>query len=254
MRGAPRAATPSRSSGAESSERSERPQRPRAAGPERSERPQRPRAGDPVSSVEGAVSAVPAPTRRAVRRSRDDVVRVAGRLFAERGFHGTSMRDLGDELGLLGSSLYAHIGSKNELLVEIIEEGAGLFQSLADQVAASGTAPREQLRRLVVGHVAIVTDNLDRAATLLNEGRHLPEGDRGRIVAMRDRYQDAYRTVLAGGIAAGDFRAGLDVHVAATFVLSLLNALDRWYDPAGARQPEAIAELLFDFVVRGLEP
>lgn len=192
--------------------------------------------------------------RRPERRNRDDVVRVAGRLFAERGFHGTSMRDLGDELGLQGSSLYAHIGSKNELLVQIIEDGAHQFQGLADRVAATGAAPTEQLRQLVAGHVAIVTANLDRAATLLNEGRHLPDADRGRVVAMRDRYQDSFRAVLAAGVATGEFRAGVDVHVAATFVLSLLNAIDRWYHPDGVRSPEEIAELLFDFVVRGLAP
>ena len=46
------------------------------------------------------------------RHNRDDVVSAAGRLFAARGYHGTSMRDLGRELGLLGSSLYAHIEGK----------------------------------------------------------------------------------------------------------------------------------------------
>lgn len=181
-------------------------------------------------------------------------MRVAGRLFAERGFHGTSMRDLGDELGLQGSSLYAHIGSKNELLVEIIEDGARHFQALADGVLASGHPPREQLRQLVRGHVRIVTANLDRAATLLNEGRHLPVADRARIVGMRDRYQDTFRQVLASGVANGDFRHGLDVDVTSTFVLSLLNALDRWFDPAGPRPPGAIAEMLDDFIVRGIGP
>ncbi len=46
-------------------------------------------------------------------RSREDVVTAAGRLFAKRGFHGTSMRDIGEELGMLGSSLYSHVRGKN---------------------------------------------------------------------------------------------------------------------------------------------
>ena len=58
------------------------------------------------------------------RNTHEDVVRAAGRLFAERGYHGTSMRDLGKELGLLGSSLYSHVSSKQDLLVEVVEEGA----------------------------------------------------------------------------------------------------------------------------------
>ena len=52
------------------------------------------------------------------RKNRSDVVAAARVLFAEQGFHGTSMRDLGKELGLMGSSLYSHVVSKDELLVD----------------------------------------------------------------------------------------------------------------------------------------
>lgn len=190
--------------------------------------------------------------RSGTRRTRDDVVRTAVRLFAERGFHGTSMRDLGDALGLLGSSLYAHIGSKSELLVEITRDGAEQFQGLADKVLASELSPSEQLAELVVGHIAIITDNLDRAATLFNETRHLPEPQRGEVVALRDRYQDAFRTVLSGGVSAGAFRADLDVRMTATFVLSLLNALDRWYRPDGDAGPAEVASHLTHFVLAGI--
>jgi TetR/AcrR family transcriptional regulator, cholesterol catabolism regulator len=200
-----------------------------------------------VSTASASTSA-----RRAPRRSRSDVVQTAGRLFAERGFHGTSMRDLGEEMGLLGSSLYAHIGSKAELLVEIVEEGAQLFQGLADDVAHSTARPDAKLAALITGHVRILTDNLDRAATYLNEARHLPDEPRARIVAMRDRYQQAFRAVLEEGVATGAFRAGLDTRHATTFVLSLLNALDRWYRPDGADGPIAVAGHLTDFVLEGI--
>ena len=55
-----------------------------------------------------------------VRKSRTDVVAAARTLFARQGFHGTSMRDLGREVGLKGSSLYNHVGSKDELLVDVL--------------------------------------------------------------------------------------------------------------------------------------
>ncbi len=66
-------------------------------------------------------------------RSREDVVTAAGRLFSARGYHGTSMRDLARELGLIGSSFYSHIDSKADLLVEVVERGADLFQESADR-------------------------------------------------------------------------------------------------------------------------
>ena len=65
------------------------------------------------------------------RTTREDVVTAAGRLFAADGYDGTSMRDLGREVGLLGSSLYAHVEGKQELLVEIVMRGSVLFEDSA---------------------------------------------------------------------------------------------------------------------------
>ena len=186
------------------------------------------------------------------QRSRDDVIRAAGKLFAERGFHGTSMRDLGEELGLLGSSLYSHIDGKNQLLIEVIASGATLFQDLADEVLASDASPEEQLHALMVGHVRIVVAHLDEARTFLNEARFLPDDDRSLVIAMRDRYEGAFRTVIERGQERGAFRTELDAGVASILVLSVLNALERWYRPEGRRSPEEVAGLMYAFVVEGI--
>ncbi len=185
-------------------------------------------------------------------RSREDVVRAAGRLFAERGFHGTSMRDLGSELGLLGSSLYSHVAGKSELLVEVVRRGATLFQSLADEVVSMDAAAVEQLRRLVRGHITIVVDNIDEARTILNEARFLPPDERTPIVEMRDRYEHAVRTVIERGVSRGEFDRSVDPALAAKHVLSLLNALERWYRPNGELSTDAIADDVFRFALGGL--
>lgn len=189
--------------------------------------------------------------RVATPRSRDDVVRAAGRLFAERGFHGTSMRDLGSELGLLGSSLYSHVSGKGELLVEVVSQGAALFQDLVDDVLLSDATPAVQLRTLVEGHVSIVADNLDVARTILNEAKFLPDQERLAIVAMRDRYEAGVRTVIEGGIESGDF-AVRDAGLATILVLSIVNAFERWYRPDGDRTPQELAVDMYDFVMNGL--
>jgi AcrR family transcriptional regulator len=186
------------------------------------------------------------------RRSREDVVAAAGRLFAERGYHGTSMRDLGEELGLLGSSLYSHVGGKEELLVEVIRRGAATFQALVDEVLAWEERPTEQLRRLVLGHVRIIVENLHESSVFLNEARFLSSESRHQVLELRDRYESAYREVLAGGIKTGDFRADLDVPLTAIAVLSILNSVSRWYRPAGPKTPEELARGLFQFILRGV--
>lgn len=185
-------------------------------------------------------------------RSREDVVRAAGRLFAMRGFHGTSMRDLGDELGLLGSSLYSHVDSKEQLLVEVIQRGADLFQALADKVTASEASPDQKVADLVRGHVAIITENQDMSATFLNEARFLPDSERGAIVDMRDRYESTVRGLISDAIAIGPFR-DQDPALATIMVLSVMNAVTRWYRVDGRKTGEEIAASMVDFILEGLQ-
>ncbi len=167
------------------------------------------------------------------RNTRADVVATAGRMFAEKGYHGTSMRDLGKELGLLGSSLYSHIDSKEDLLVEVVDEGARLFlDSSGRAMAVDGTA-KERLRSLIAGHVDVVLDHQDVVRTYLNEARMLDEGHRSRVVESRDAYEMMFRSVIQHGVSAGEFRANVDPKISAIFILSILNALERWYRPNG---------------------
>ncbi|MEA2001016.1 MAG: TetR/AcrR family transcriptional regulator [Actinomycetota bacterium] len=185
-------------------------------------------------------------------RTRDDVVAAAGRLFAQRGFHGTSMRDLGEELGMLGSSLYSHVQGKNELLVEVIGRGAEFFNGVVtDATMADGPAV-DELRHLVYGHVHVVVEHIDEARTFLFESRFLPEADRLKIVAMRDAYEEAYRSAIERAEEEGSLVQGIDARMTAIFILSVLNALIRWYRPSGKRQPADIAEEMWAFIAGGI--
>ncbi|MGH8914258.1 MAG: TetR/AcrR family transcriptional regulator, partial [Acidimicrobiia bacterium] len=134
------------------------------------------------------------------RNTREDVVRAAGRLFADRGYHGTSMRDLGRELGMLGSSLYAHVESKQDLLVDVVEEGARLFETSAEKALATEGTAADRLEALIAGHVDVVIDNIDVARTFLNEARMLDGEHRRRILLARDHYEEGFRSVIREGI------------------------------------------------------
>jgi AcrR family transcriptional regulator len=167
------------------------------------------------------------------RNSRADVVATAGRMFAEKGYHGTSMRDLGKELGLLGSSLYSHIDSKEDLLVEVVDEGARLFLDSAHQALEVVGSAGERLTALIAGHVDVVLDHQDVVRTYLNEARMLDEGHRSRVVESRDAYEMMFRSVIGEGVRSAEFRTDIDPKIAAIFILSILNALERWYRPDG---------------------
>lgn len=187
-----------------------------------------------------------------VRHTRADVVAAAGRLFAERGYHGTSMRDLGGELGMLGSSLYAHVESKQDLLVEVVQEGARLFEASAVDAVAGGGAATDRLRRLISGHVGVVLDNLDVARTFLNEARMLDDDHRSTVLDARDQYEAVFRTVVHDGLREASFRSDVDPKTASIFILSILNAIERWYSPKGRLKRDDLVAQLTEFVVNAL--
>ena len=178
----------------------------------------------------------------------------AGRLFSARGYHGTSMRDLAGELGLIGSSLYSHIDSKADLLVEVVERGAGLFQASAEMAMSAPGNGAVRLRALVAGHVDVVLDHPDEVRTFLYEADALDQSHRARVLAARDRYEEAFRTALQAGAGDGSLRADLDPRLAAIFLLSILNILERWYRPNGRLSRQELVDEVVAFGLEGIGP
>lgn len=188
----------------------------------------------------------------ATRNSREDVVAAAGRLFAERGYHGTSMRDLGRELGLQGSSLYSHVSSKEDLLVEVIERGAERFQASAGRAMAASDDPKQQLRSLISGHIDVVLDHSDEVKTFLDEARSLEGHHREQVIAARDAYEQTFRDVLRSGAEAGVWSPDIDPKITAIFTLSILNATERWFDRSGPLGRDELVAEMIDFIERSL--
>jgi AcrR family transcriptional regulator len=159
---------------------------------------------------------------------------------------------LGKELGLLGSSLYSHIDSKEDLLVEVVDEGARLFLDAAETAMAVDGTAGERLRALIAGHVDVVLDHQDVVRTYLNEARMLDEGHRSRVVESRDAYETMFRSVIGEGVDSAEFRADVDPKIAAIFILSILNALERWYRPDGDLDRDRIVEAISTSAIASL--
>src|SRR2546421_2415440 len=107
---------------------------------------------------------------------RAELTRQAARLFAKKGYHGTSMGDLAEAMGVQKGSLYAHTGSKQELLYATMREGADAFHAALDAVP-DDVVPSEKIRLALRGHLRVVAEQLDVATVFVREWRYL-EGDR----------------------------------------------------------------------------
>jgi len=205
-----------------------------------------------MASTAARIANSVAPRGRASSPRRAELVTAAARLFSERGYHGTSMKHLGDELGLLKGSLYAHIGSKQELLHEVVEEGARRFLERGRAALDMDGGAAERLEAFLVGHIETATEHLDAATVFLNEWRYLNDELRADVQGQRDTYEGFVRMIIADGIHAGEFRDDADVDMAARLVLSAGNWVYAWYRVGGSMSSTEIGRRYTELLVRGL--
>lgn len=181
---------------------------------------------------------------------RSEILNAAGQLFSRQGFHATSMRDLAKAVNLQGGSLYAHIQSKEEVLFELVNRAADEFLSSAEAVP-SDLSPREQLERLVRGHLEVIVRELDNATVFFHEWKFLNPELQRQITARRDAYEAHFRRVIEAGAQQGQFQVE-DVRLATLFVLSALNWTYHWYRPGGKLTLEALSSHYCKLIFRTL--
>jgi AcrR family transcriptional regulator len=180
---------------------------------------------------------------------RADIVRAAGRLFHEKGYSATTIRDIADAVGMRSGSPFYHFKTKHDMLRAVVLEGIGTINEAVAKAANSGKSPRTTFEAMLRAHLdqLLGEQGRDFAATLLHESRHLDPGELAEVVALKDRYETMWQKVLR------DLkRAGLitdDSGVARLFLMGALNWTVQWYRPDGSRNIAQIARQLARFVL-----
>jgi len=183
------------------------------------------------------------PTRR------NELTRQAARLFAEQGYHGTSMEDLAAAMGVQKGSLYAHVRSKADLLDEIAREGADAFHAALDEVPET-LGPVERIRHALRAHLRVIAEQLDVATVFVREWRYLDGERRDEFVAERRRYEERIRALFRDGVEQSELRTDLDANVAALVFLSAANWAYTWLQPG--RDTDELADRFFELLVDGM--
>lgn len=190
----------------------------------------------------------PALKARYDRRQRE-VVAAAARVFAERGFHSTSVQDLVEATGLKPGGLYHYIGSKDALLVTICDELMEPILAAVRQIAASGAPADVQLREIVRAWMSHVEDHRDHMLVFQQERHVLEHGPQWRAVR---RQRKDFEALLAGVLERGErdrqFRFA-DRDLALRALLGMVNHTAQWFRPRGRLTAAQIADGYVDLLL-----
>jgi AcrR family transcriptional regulator len=182
---------------------------------------------------------------------KEQIILVAARLFKQKGYEASSMRDIANELNIEAASLYHHIKSKEEILELICFGMAQKFLSSISEVNDIYFNAEEKLRKAILHHVEIITEDIDKSAVFLREWRSLPSKSLVDFRELRDHYENEFTTIIVNGIQEDVFE-NIDKKFAVLSILSSVNWINEWYHPDGKMKANEISQKISDFVLGGL--
>jgi AcrR family transcriptional regulator len=183
-------------------------------------------------------------------RRRVEIIGVAASVFRRRGFHGASVGEIAQALGMTKGNLYYYFRDKEEILFFCHDHSLDLLLACFEKVQASGGPPAERMRGLVVAFVRLIIDELQGTALNLDLDA-LSAAHREQVIVKRDRVDRILRGVIDEGMEDGQFAPG-DAKVLSFVIFGSINWITRWYQARGSRSAEEISQAFADFVLAGL--
>lgn len=198
-------------------------------------------------------STAPDPASGAVPSRREELLRLAARLFAEKGFTNTTVRDIADAAGILSGSLYHHFDSKESMVDEILRTFQdGLFAAY-DDILGSGEDARTKLERAVRLSFDAIHEHGDAVAIFQNDAAHLGASERFAYLAERNaQSRQVWMTLLEEGVRTDVLRADLDLTLTYRFIRDTVWVAVRWYRPGGQHAHTEIADQYLTILLDGI--
>lgn len=183
--------------------------------------------------------------------TRDDILEAAAQVFRQKGFHGASMANIAEAVNLQKASLYHHVSSKQEILLELLDRALELLLERISPIATQNIPADERLRQMIREYLQILAENTDLSAVLLFEHRSLERKQHARHVPNRDKFESLWRNVLTDGVRTKRFVCD-DVGLSARAILGIMNWTITWYRPHGDLTIKQIADQYSNLLLNGL--
>ncbi|MBC3185050.1 TetR/AcrR family transcriptional regulator [Corynebacterium sp. zg-331] len=185
------------------------------------------------------------------QQRRSQIAAAALELFSRRGYNATSMEDIAGHVGMATSSLYNHVGSKKELLTEVILDTLRGLLREHHQGVAGISEPRAQLHAAMRTHVSYHARHARATRVVNNEIAHLDAPTRAQATALRREYVRCWQSIIAAGAAAGEFTAA-DVKVSAYALIDMGLGVCLWFDPQAGYSAEELGVMYADMALNSV--
>ncbi len=189
-------------------------------------------------------------TKKSVKR--ELILAEAAKLFKDRGYSGTSMRDLAGQVGMEAASMYNHIKSKDELLDTICFRISDTYISQLTAIEHTAISYGAKIKALVRLHIRLMVEDGAAVSVANHDWKYLPEPRLTEFKQARKSYEKGFAALIEAGIAAGEFRP-VNASVALFTVLSAVRWVELWYRPGRGLSAEELENNIITVLLGGLE-
>ncbi len=192
------------------------------------------------------------------QRRREEIAIAAARVFNNRGFQGTTISAVAEELQIDRASIYYYISSKDELFDEVIREASVDNVEKAKAVQQSDAAPSEKLRTLILELMASYTATYPLLYIYIREDLNHVSDKRSawakQMKKINHDYDEAVTAIIEEGYRDGSFRNIGPARIVGFGIIGMLNWTNRWFIPEKTKVPsEQIGAMFADLVTAGLQ-
>jgi TetR/AcrR family transcriptional regulator, cholesterol catabolism regulator len=185
------------------------------------------------------------------------ILRTSARIFAEKGYHSTSMRDISRETEVSLAGLYYYCRSKEELLYLIQDNCFGHVLERLEGRLRETKEPLEKLRFVIENHLSFFAANMAEMKVLSHEADSLAGEMHARVSGKKQQYTRLVRRILSEVQASqlpsqtGEGTHKLDLTVSTYALFGMMNWIYNWYDPAGKLSVQDLVENITRLFLRG---
>lgn len=188
---------------------------------------------------------------RKKKHKKKKILEAAARLFREKGYMATSMRDLAQAVNLKASSLYNHISGKEEILREICFSNADRFHHELDAIESREEDAEAKVRALIQLHIRVATEDITSITAFNDEWRHLTEPHLSEFTALRKNYEARFQAIIEAGMKDGSFKT-FHANIALYTIFSAIRWIYDWYQPGKSISREQLEDQLAEILLSGL--
>jgi len=179
------------------------------------------------------------------------IIDEAIKLFQKKNYHGTSMQDIAEAVGMYRGSLYHYINSKEEILYRIVERALSEGMAALLKIQKEDCPPAEKLGRLIECHIQYSVKHKAELAIMLEDAKHLSDEWQKQIRQVQKRYEIVFQDAIKEGIQKGEFK-DLDVKIVNNAIFGMTNWMYRWYNVDGKLSYKEITSIFLELILRGL--